>query len=500
MESTSRRRHTDGALVLTSTSRPMPVPVRDILPARDLRRAWPGVAVGVAAPGDVVQATLRELPGARIAVLGRTALPVSEWLKQTGHDAAVFVPPRRKDRRGPPARRGRRRADTIVAIDWIEHEPDVREALRTLRGLLAPEGRLVVVVPNLTHASLRLAMLLGRPPITSTGATPAAHLLTVSGVERLLNDAGFTVTSIERQVDSPEALRELADGVPSAVLDLLAADRDALTSHFALVAQAEGSSAVALLHRRVRALGDDHRASARIAERLDDRVAALEVRVRHWAAETDALAAPGAPGPQAVAELDARVDQLSNAHGELIHEVARARESVELLAGQLAAVNGRIATETQRRDLALRQLGERLTERCTDIEALIRRLDQGRYSRLIRGIRAIVERDVPRDAIVAVVSRGDQALVAFTGRRGTHLPQTDAGVYAGHHPADSDAAIAQLERLRKQGARYLVVPRTAFWWFEHYRAFHDHLIRRWDCLFRDEHTCALFAWRGRTRR
>jgi len=39
-------------------------------------------------------------------------------------------------------------------------------------------------------------------------------------------------------------------------------------------------------------------------------------------------------------------------------------------------------------------------------------------------------------------------LIDFDGRTGLHFPQVENGVYAGHHPADGDEAIAHLEQLR----------------------------------------------------
>jgi hypothetical protein len=88
---------------------------------------------------------------------------------------------------------------------------------------------------------------------------------------------------------------------------------------------------------------------------------------------------------------------------------------------------------------------------------------------------AFVESTIPEGARVLVVSRGDEEVLGFEGRRGEHFPQGDGGVYAGHHPADSSDAIARLEALRAAGAQYLVIPATSGWWLEHYGAFAEHL-------------------------
>ncbi|MNC84733.1 hypothetical protein D3C83_02980 [compost metagenome] len=112
---------------------------------------------------------------------------------------------------------------------------------------------------------------------------------------------------------------------------------------------------------------------------------------------------------------------------------------------------------------------------------------------MVARIGQIVAAHVPERATVAVVSRGDETLLTMGRRRGWHFPRTETGVYAGHHPADSDAAVAHLELLRARGARYLLIPRTAFWWLDHYRGFADHLERAATVVYRDERTCALFA-------
>ena len=142
---------------------------------------------------------------------------------------------------------------------------------------------------------------------------------------------------------------------------------------------------------------------------------------------------------------------------------------------------------------AIHQACERLVARTGEVQALVRRVERLRYARMILRIRQVVDRRASKRAIVAVISRGDEQLVTMPVRRAWHFPQTPTGVYAGHHPADSQAAIAHLEQLRGRGARYLLIPRTAFWWLDHYRELDDHLRRTARCVFHDEQTCALFA-------
>ena len=114
------------------------------------------------------------------------------------------------------------------------------------------------------------------------------------------------------------------------------------------------------------------------------------------------------------------------------------------------------------------------------------------YDRLILRVQEMVGSLLPDNAYVLVVSRGDEALLNLKGRKAEHFPQGDAGAYAGHYPAASDEAIAQLERLRANGATNLVFPKSSLWWLDHYVEFRQHLERRYPVVSCDE-ACTIFA-------
>src|SRR5439155_4204046 len=92
------------------------------------------------------------------------------------------------------------------------------------------------------------------------------------------------------------------------------------------------------------------------------------------------------------------------------------------------------------------------------------RVTHQQYAHLVRRVRTKVSELVPSDAIVLVVSKGDDALLDLGVRTAWHFPQDDRGAYAGFHPADSTAAIAHLEALRARGGQYLLIPSTSLWW------------------------------------
>jgi hypothetical protein len=113
------------------------------------------------------------------------------------------------------------------------------------------------------------------------------------------------------------------------------------------------------------------------------------------------------------------------------------------------------------------------------------------YPQVRRRIREVVNAELPTGSVVVVVGRGDDNLLQLGPRRGWHFPQTEAGVYAGFHPADSEEAISHLEEVRRKGADYLLFPSTAFWWLGFYANFRKYLETRYPCVCSDP-SCLIF--------
>ena len=115
------------------------------------------------------------------------------------------------------------------------------------------------------------------------------------------------------------------------------------------------------------------------------------------------------------------------------------------------------------------------------------------YRALVERVREVVDAEVPADATVAVISNGDDALLELDGRTGWHFPRLPDGTYAGYHPADSAEAIAHLDELRRQGARYLVVPETSAWWLDYYDELAAHLAAHSEDVLRRDEVCTVFC-------
>jgi hypothetical protein len=125
---------------------------------------------------------------------------------------------------------------------------------------------------------------------------------------------------------------------------------------------------------------------------------------------------------------------------------------------------------------------DRRTDRLSDLE----------YAQLVARIHATVSGAVSPGSSVLFVSKGDPALLEQPSLSTGHFPQSDTGAYAGHHPHDSAEATMQLERLRRAGAEYLVIPATARWWLDFYGGFAEHLADHGDVLV-DSDSCLIYG-------
>jgi hypothetical protein len=87
----------------------------------------------------------------------------------------------------------------------------------------------------------------------------------------------------------------------------------------------------------------------------------------------------------------------------------------------------------------------------------------------------LIAASVPNDAVVAVVSKGDDELLELGSREAWHFPRGHTGEYTGIYPETSQEAVAHVEELRSGGASYFALPVTSVWWLDHYRGLRDYL-------------------------
>jgi GT2 family glycosyltransferase len=114
------------------------------------------------------------------------------------------------------------------------------------------------------------------------------------------------------------------------------------------------------------------------------------------------------------------------------------------------------------------------------------------YGQLVKRVLSRSCAQIPPAATVLVVSKGDDRLLNLGEREAWHFPRNANGKWSGYYPFDSSAAIGHLEELRSAGARFMILPKTAFWWLEHYRGFAEHLQMHYRQIAGDDEACVIF--------
>jgi 2-polyprenyl-3-methyl-5-hydroxy-6-metoxy-1,4-benzoquinol methylase len=126
--------------------------------------------------------------------------------------------------------------DVVVFGDVLEHLRNPLPLLRSVRGMLAPGGAVVISVPNIAHGDVRLSLLQGRFDYRDLGLLDSTHIrfFTRESLRSFLEDAGFIAVDV--QTTTADLLTtELADtarGADPAVIERLRDDIDATTYQF----------------------------------------------------------------------------------------------------------------------------------------------------------------------------------------------------------------------------------------------------------------------------
>jgi 2-polyprenyl-3-methyl-5-hydroxy-6-metoxy-1,4-benzoquinol methylase len=348
--------------------------------------------------------------------------------------------------------------DAIVAVRLLEQVRDPVGMLAALGKHLSADGGIVAAVPNVMHGKIRLGFLAGRSPagLLSSDTSSPSHWFDVAALQGTFERAGFVITTIDRHLEAFAADAPPLNGtpLPPALVDGLMRDADAMTRAFVVVAHPFPLAGHVRLELRVRELTQSH---ARAAEQIR--------------------------------ALEQRADDGDRRYAELTGVCNGAAGKVDRIGADLQWV----AARDSRRQPALAAAHQRVTSHRGEVETIRRDLMRFQYEQLIPRMRTMVEAALPPGAVALVVSKGDERLVAFIGRTGWHFLRNEQGLYAGHHPADSAAAIAALERLRAGGAGYLVIPQVALWWLDHYAGLREHLDRHGRVVVRDDRTAVIYA-------
>ena len=175
--------------------------------------------------------------------------------------------------------------DVIVAADVLEHLKDPLRALQSLSAFLQPDGYFVVSLPNVAHASVRLALLEGKFAYQELGLLDSTHLrfFTRESMEKMFDEADLAIAEIHRQELEIEASEVPFDTtvIPETLMDALRHDVDARTYQFIFKALPLGRAGLPHVQERMRSL----------ARERNDLQQALAARESEHAELRDTLAA-----------------------------------------------------------------------------------------------------------------------------------------------------------------------------------------------------------------
>jgi 2-polyprenyl-3-methyl-5-hydroxy-6-metoxy-1,4-benzoquinol methylase len=220
--------------------------------------------------------------------------------------------------------------DAIIFADVLEHVLHPDEVLRDAQKLLAPGGRIVISIPNVTHGSLRLALLQGRWEVTDTGLLDRTHIRFYSrqGLSDLLASSGLRMTELRGTTADPLDVEVAVDpaSLPATLVEWVRDQPDALVYQFQVAAVPGAPSALpAMEHggepadvRRVDEHTEALRAEQRAALIMRDHVVGLQAEATAAQVATEAVRLR-------VRRLRERVEKQRNRIESLEAEVARLR-------------------------------------------------------------------------------------------------------------------------------------------------------------------------------
>jgi SAM-dependent methyltransferase len=169
---------------------------------------------------------------------------------------------------------GGERFDAVLFADVLEHLRDPAGLLRRVRPLVAESGVVVASIPNVAHASVRLALLGGSFRYREEGLLDEGHLrfFTREGVQDLFESSGYLITQwLRRRLEVDETEIPVPPSVPEEARAWATGDPEATTYQF--VVCAVPSESAGQLHAWRTKLGE----ARTELERLRPLVAEVEV-------------------------------------------------------------------------------------------------------------------------------------------------------------------------------------------------------------------------------
>lgn len=242
---------------------------------------------------------------------------------------------------------GEDRFDVILAADVLEHLKDPLKTLRDLRAFLRPEGYFVVSLPNVAHASVRLALLEGRFDYRDLGLLDRTHLrfFTHESIALLFDEAELAVVEIHRQeapIDTTEIAVDL-DAVPTEVLTELKRDPDARTYQFIIKALPLEAPGMRELQSRLREQALARDAAEREVALTVPRIRELEQALAAISGRDGQIRAALIEAHDQILRRDEQIEELNRKLNENAEELERLQAERVALQDRYAAGQAQLA-------------------------------------------------------------------------------------------------------------------------------------------------------------
>jgi 2-polyprenyl-3-methyl-5-hydroxy-6-metoxy-1,4-benzoquinol methylase len=252
--------------------------------------------------------------------------------------------------------------DVIVAADVLEHLRNPLKLLQDLRAFLNPGGFFVVSLPNIAHASVRLALLEGRFDYQDLGLLDRTHLrfFTHASIAQLFDEAELAVVKIHRQeapIDTTEVAVDV-DAAPTEVVRELEQDPDARTYQFVIKAVPLEAPGMRELQSRLRnqALAKDaaEQELAQLRDQTIPRIQELEEALSAISRREGELRVALIEAHDQILRRDEQVEELNGKlrkaieeHGRAIEEREQLRERLVGMEAQYTAVGAQLAASAE---------------------------------------------------------------------------------------------------------------------------------------------------------
>jgi 2-polyprenyl-3-methyl-5-hydroxy-6-metoxy-1,4-benzoquinol methylase len=210
--------------------------------------------------------------------------------------------------------------DVVLFADVLEHLKEPADVLRRVRPFVAENGVVVASIPNIAHASVRLALLAGEFRYREWGLLDDTHLrfFTRASIQDLFEETGYVVTHWLRQRFDVGETEIKVPEVPEAVREWLASDPEATTYQFVLRALvSEPANQLKTMREELDELRIHRDASVQLAAARDElaELRPLREEVAHLRAENEAVRrAHAVQGQRLVNERVAFAEGLAHVH------------------------------------------------------------------------------------------------------------------------------------------------------------------------------------------